>query len=41
MRDARAQCVAEGSSEIHYAIIANQLLHGQPTLVPSGIVKKG
>jgi alkylation response protein AidB-like acyl-CoA dehydrogenase len=40
MRDARAQCVAEGSSEIHYAIIANQLLHGQPTLVPSNIVKK-
>lgn len=41
MRDARAQCVAEGSTEIHYAIIANQLLHGQPTLVPSGIVRKG
>lgn len=40
MRDARAQCVAEGASEIHYAIIANQLLHGQPTLVPSNIVKK-
>ncbi|MDG2002978.1 MAG: acyl-CoA/acyl-ACP dehydrogenase [Novosphingobium sp.] len=40
MRDARAQCVAEGSSEIHYAIIANQLLHGQPTLVPSNIVKQ-
>ncbi len=40
MRDARAQCVAEGASEIHYAIIANQLLHGQPTLVPSTIVKK-
>lgn len=39
MRDARAQCVAEGTSEIHYAIIANQLLHGQPTLVPSNIVK--
>ena len=40
MRDARAQCVAEGASEIHYAIIANQLLHGQPTLVPGNIVKK-
>lgn len=40
MRDARAQCVAEGASEMHYAIIANQLLHGQPTLVPSNIVKK-
>lgn len=39
MRDARAQCVAEGTSEIHYAIIANQLLHGQATLVPSNIVK--
>ncbi|MCB2076851.1 MAG: acyl-CoA/acyl-ACP dehydrogenase [Novosphingobium sp.] len=40
MRDARAQCVAEGATEIHYAIIANQLLHGQPTLVPSNIVRK-
>jgi alkylation response protein AidB-like acyl-CoA dehydrogenase len=40
MRDARAQCVAEGASEMHYAIIANQLLHGQPTLVPGNIVKK-
>ncbi len=40
MRDARAQCVAEGTTEIHYAIIANQLLHGQATLVPSNIVKK-
>ena len=39
MRDARAQCVAEGTTEIHYAIIANQLLHGQATLVPSNIVK--
>ena len=39
MRDARAKCVAEGASEMHYAIIANQLLHGQPTLVPSNIVK--
>lgn len=41
MRDARAQCVAEGASEIHYAIIANQLLHDQPTLVPGNIVRKG
>ena len=41
LRDARAQCVAEGASEMHYAIIANQLLHGQPTLVPANIVKKG
>ena len=39
MRDARAKCVAEGSSEIHYAIIANQLLHGKPTLVPDNLVK--
>ncbi|MBW8755061.1 MAG: acyl-CoA/acyl-ACP dehydrogenase [Sphingomonadales bacterium] len=40
MRDARAQCVAEGATEIHYAIIANQLLHSQPTLVPSNIVRQ-
>ena len=40
MRDARAQCMAEGASEMHYAIIANQLLHGQPTLVPANIVRK-
>lgn len=39
MRDARAKCVAEGASEIHYAIVANQLLHDQPTLVPRNIVK--
>ena len=39
MRDARAKCVAEGSSEIHYAVIANQLLHNQATLVPKNIVK--
>lgn len=39
MRDARAKCVAEGATEMHYAIIANQLLHNQPTLVPSNIVK--
>jgi hypothetical protein len=24
---------------MHYAIIANQLLYGKPTLVPSNIVK--
>lgn len=39
MRDARAKCVAEGATEMHYAIIANQLLHNQPTLVPKSIVK--
>lgn len=39
MRDARAKCVAEGATEMHYAIIANQLLHNQPTLVPRNIVK--
>lgn len=39
MRDARTKCEAEGATEMHYAIIANQLLHGQPTLVPRGIVK--
>jgi hypothetical protein len=37
MRDARAQCVAEGSTDNHYAIISNQLLHGQPTLMPRDI----
>lgn len=39
MRDARAKCVAEGASEMHFAIIANYLLHDQPTLVPKNIVK--
>ena len=34
MRDAKAKCIAEGASEMHYAIIANQLLHGVGTLVP-------
>lgn len=34
MRDAKAKCIAEGASEMHYAIIANQLFHGRPTLVP-------
>ncbi len=36
MRDAKAKCIAEGASEMHYAIIANQLFHGRPTLVPPG-----
>ena len=37
MRDAKAKCIAEGASEMHYAIIANQLLHGVGTLVrPAG-----
>ena len=39
MRDMRAQCVAEGSTETHYAIVANMLLHGNPTLIPPDIVK--
>ena len=39
MRDAKAKCIAEGASEVHYAIVANQLLYGKPTLVPSNIVK--
>ena len=39
MRDAKAKCVAEGASEMHYAIVANGLLHGRPTLVPADIVK--
>lgn len=34
MRDAKAKCIAEGASEMHYAIIANHLLYNQPTLVP-------
>lgn len=37
MRDAKAKCIAEGASEMHYAIIANQLFHGRPTLVPPGM----
>ena len=37
MRDAKAKCIAEGASEMHYAIIANQLLHGVGTMVrPAG-----
>jgi alkylation response protein AidB-like acyl-CoA dehydrogenase len=39
MRDAKAKCIAEGASEVHYAIVANQLLYGKPTLVPANIVK--
>lgn len=39
MRDAKAKCIAEGASEMHYAILANQLLYGKPTLVPANIVK--
>ncbi len=42
MRDAKAKCIAEGASEMHYAIVYNQLFHGTPTLVPpamSGAVK--
>lgn len=39
MRDAKAKCIAEGASEMHYAIVANSLLHGRPTLVPVDIVK--
>ena len=34
MRDAKAKCIAEGASEMHYAIIANQLFHGVGSLVP-------
>ncbi|MFT3966238.1 MAG: acyl-CoA dehydrogenase family protein [Sphingobium sp.] len=33
MRDAKAKCIAEGASEMHYAIIANQLLHGRAVMV--------
>ena len=39
MRDAKAKCIAEGASEMHYAMVANQLLTGKATLVPSNIVK--
>ena len=37
MRDAKAKCIAEGASEMHYAIIANQLFHGVGSLVRAGI----
>jgi len=33
LRDAKAKCIAEGASEMHYTIIANQLLHGSPAIV--------
>jgi hypothetical protein len=33
MRDAKAKCIAGGASEMHYAIIASQLLHGVGTMV--------
>ena len=36
MRDAKAKCIAEGASEMHYAIIANQLMHGVGSLVRPG-----
>ena len=40
MRDAKAKNVAEGASEMHYAIIANQLFTGVPSLVrPQAVVK--
>ncbi len=39
MRDAKAKCIAEGSSEIHYAIVYNQLFHGKPSLVPPSMAK--
>jgi len=41
MRDAKTQCIAEGSTEIHYAIIANQLFHGVGTLVPPSMASGG
>jgi len=40
MRDAKAKNIAEGASEMHYAIVANQLFHGVPSLVrPDFLVK--
>ena len=33
MRDAKAKTIAEGASEMHYSIIANQILHGVPAMV--------
>lgn len=33
MRDAKAKCVAEGTSEMHYTMVANTLLHGQSSLL--------
>ena len=41
MRDAKAKNIAEGASEMHYAIIANQLFTGVPSLVrPAAVVKE-
>ena len=37
MRDAKAKCIAEGASEMHYAIIANQLFHGVGSSGSAGI----
>jgi butyryl-CoA dehydrogenase len=39
MRDAKAKIIAEGASEMHYAIVANKLLYDKPTLVPANIVR--
>jgi alkylation response protein AidB-like acyl-CoA dehydrogenase len=42
MRDAKAKTIAEGASEMHYAIIANQILYGVPTLVrPASAAPRG
>jgi alkylation response protein AidB-like acyl-CoA dehydrogenase len=42
MRDAKANTIAEGASEMHYAIIANQILHGVPSLArPASSVRSG
>lgn len=41
MRDAKAKTIAEGASEMHYAIIANQLFHNSPALVPPQSFVKG
>jgi alkylation response protein AidB-like acyl-CoA dehydrogenase len=40
MRDARAKCIAEGASETHYAIVANQILHGRPSLIAANTLQK-
>lgn len=39
MRDAKAKIIAEGASEMHYGIIANQLLHGVPSIVRPAAAK--
>jgi alkylation response protein AidB-like acyl-CoA dehydrogenase len=41
MRDAKAKVIAEGASEMHYAIIANQLLHGTPVMVRPAAANSG